>query len=178
MNFNPVASKNDIKEISNKEYFNLMVEQKAGVLVDDLQAEVDKLIWCDYFIVVFPFWWSGPPAIMNGWFDRVLACGRTWDFGGYKFEKGLLKGKFGLAVTSVGTPDKYYRPDQIAKQTIKRRLFFINHGTFGFCGVKPLETIHLHSARATEEERKKDLDNLAEQIKNINYLPLYDYSSW
>ncbi len=34
--------------------------------------------WCDTLVFVYPTWWSGQPAIMKGWIDRVLANGVAW----------------------------------------------------------------------------------------------------
>ena len=35
--------------------------------------------WCDTLVFVYPTWWSGQPAIMKGWIDRVLANGVAWN---------------------------------------------------------------------------------------------------
>ena len=31
----------------------------------------DDLRWADALVLVYPTWWSGPPAILKGWIDRV-----------------------------------------------------------------------------------------------------------
>ena len=36
-----------------------------------IQAAQD-LRWCSAIVFVFPTWWYSPPAILKGWFDRVL----------------------------------------------------------------------------------------------------------
>ena len=30
------------------------------------------LQWCQQLILIYPTWWSGQPAMLKGWFDRVL----------------------------------------------------------------------------------------------------------
>ena len=30
------------------------------------------LQWCQRLVLVYPTWWSGQPAMLKGWFDRVL----------------------------------------------------------------------------------------------------------
>ena len=37
------------------------------------------LQWCDTLVFVYPTWWSGPPAMLKGWLDRVLIRGVAWD---------------------------------------------------------------------------------------------------
>lgn len=44
----------------------------AGTLADDVKAEHDKLAWANTVLVQFPLWWYPIPAILTGWFDRVL----------------------------------------------------------------------------------------------------------
>ena len=39
----------------------------------ELQAEMDKVTWCDALVFQFPLWWLGRPAILKGWVDRVFA---------------------------------------------------------------------------------------------------------
>lgn len=45
----------------------------------ELQDHVDDLTWCDTIVFVHPTWWSGQPARLKGWFDRVWANGVAWD---------------------------------------------------------------------------------------------------
>ncbi|CAM3889824.1 NAD(P)H-dependent oxidoreductase [Alicyclobacillus pomorum] len=33
----------------------------------------DLLRWADHLIFIYPLWWCGTPAILKGFFDRVLA---------------------------------------------------------------------------------------------------------
>lgn len=52
-------------------------------------------------------WWGTVPAIMKGWFDRVLIPGIAWDFG-KMFSGGLCAGKKVLNVFCVGSPEEIY----------------------------------------------------------------------
>jgi putative NADPH-quinone reductase len=38
----------------------------------------DDVAWCDTLVFVYPTWWSGQPAVLKGWVDRVLANGVAW----------------------------------------------------------------------------------------------------
>jgi NAD(P)H dehydrogenase (quinone) len=46
---------------------------------DDLTAHFDNLRWCDHLVLVYPTWWSGQPAMLKGWIDRVWAYGVAFD---------------------------------------------------------------------------------------------------
>lgn len=44
----------------------------AGTTAPDIRAEQEKLARADLLVLQFPIWWFGPPAVLRGWFDRVL----------------------------------------------------------------------------------------------------------
>ena len=46
----------------------------------DVDAHVDALRWCDTLVFVYPTWWSGQPAALTGWLDRVFGNGVAWSF--------------------------------------------------------------------------------------------------
>jgi putative NADPH-quinone reductase len=65
----------------------LSIDEHAVHLTDhraapDLRADVarhlDDLRWASAIVLVYPTWWAGQPAMLKGWFDRVLACGVAW----------------------------------------------------------------------------------------------------
>ncbi|MCA9364666.1 MAG: NAD(P)H-dependent oxidoreductase [Candidatus Moranbacteria bacterium] len=96
MKFNPTGGKDDFTQLGNEEYFNFMLEQKnaaeKGLFASDVQSEIEKVKKADLLIINTPVWWFSTPAIVKGWFDRVLATGVAWDFNGI-YDKGLLRGK-------------------------------------------------------------------------------------
>jgi NAD(P)H dehydrogenase (quinone) len=40
---------------------------------------VDLLRWCDTLVFVYPTWWTGQPAMLKGFIDRVFVNGVAWD---------------------------------------------------------------------------------------------------
>lgn len=45
----------------------------------ELQSYVDDLTWAEMLVLVYPTWWSGQPAMLKGWIDRVWAAGVAWE---------------------------------------------------------------------------------------------------
>ncbi|GAA6181374.1 NAD(P)H-dependent oxidoreductase [Shimia sp. NS0008-38b] len=72
-----------------------------GMLPRDTAAEVEKIKAADLIIFHFPLWWFAPPAVLKGWFDRVLVHGdlhRVED----RFDTGLCRGKRALFCVTTG----------------------------------------------------------------------------
>ena len=54
-------------------------DHRTPGVVDELRRHADDLRWCDTLVLVYPTWWSGQPAMLKGWFDRVWASGVAWE---------------------------------------------------------------------------------------------------
>jgi NAD(P)H dehydrogenase (quinone) len=64
------------------------------------------LQWCDALVFVYPTWWSGQPAMLKGWLDRVLIRGVAWDLpeGASRITPLLGNVRRLVIVTSHGSP--------------------------------------------------------------------------
>ncbi|MGA0863904.1 MAG: NAD(P)H-dependent oxidoreductase [Ilumatobacteraceae bacterium] len=71
----------------------------------ELRTHVDDLQWCDALVLVYPTWWSGQPAVLKGWFDRVLMCGVAWRLpeGASRIEPMLTNVRRMTVVTTHGS---------------------------------------------------------------------------
>jgi len=78
----------------------------TGFAGDDVAAERAELAAAEILILIFPTWWSGFPAILKGWFDRVWAPGTAFDhspgFGPMLPRLAALREV--LAITTQGAP--------------------------------------------------------------------------
>jgi len=77
----------------------------------DLQPYIDALLWAEACVFCFPTWWSGMPAILKGYFDRVWRPGIAYEV---PPDDGLIKPallnirRMGV-VTTCGSPWWYTR---------------------------------------------------------------------
>ena len=57
-------------------------------------------------VLVYPTWWGGPPAMLKGWFDRVLCEGVAYRLppGKHRIRPSLRHIKHLVVVTSYGSP--------------------------------------------------------------------------
>lgn len=171
------AEKYDFTTTSGQ-HFNYMLEQKHAQLegmsfAPDIVAEIEKLAQADLVIFHTPLWWFSVPAVLKGWFDRVLAMGVAWD-GGKIYEKGLLRGKRAMLCVTAGGPDDYYRIDGKHKATIPQILHPIQHGTLAFCGFDVLEPyIVLNALGKNHQQLQSVLTEYQFKIEHLVDSPTY-----
>jgi putative NADPH-quinone reductase len=44
-----------------------------------LERYASDLQWAQALVLVYPTWWSGQPAMLKGWIDRVWVAGVAWE---------------------------------------------------------------------------------------------------
>ena len=63
----------------------------------------------DHLVFVHPDWWSGPPALLKGWIDRVFRPGIAYDWVGDEFtdkhHEPLLTGRTASVFISTDRPE-------------------------------------------------------------------------
>lgn len=75
------------------------------LLEPDLKKAQEQLTWAEHVVVVHPVWWGSVPALLKGFFDRVLLPGFA-----FKYKKNspmwdkLLSGKTGHVIYTSDTP--------------------------------------------------------------------------
>ena len=171
MNFHAAAGAGDFIKPENINYLKIQAEQtnafKEGSYAEDLKAEMKKFEEADLVIFNFPLWWFSLPAILKGWVDRVFAMGFAYGAGKGVYENGAFPGKKAMLSFTTGGPQVAY--GKTGKNgDLETILFHIHHGMFRFVGMDVLEPFIAWSpARATDEERKKYLDDYSERLKKI-----------
>lgn len=128
----------------------------AGTLPEDVRAEQAKLVAADAVVVQFPLWWYGVPAILKGWFDRVLVSG--FAFGTdprtgqrLRFENGPFRGTRVLVVLTLGDRPRAIGPRGKSGE-LHELLFGLLHGTFAYTGMDVLPPLAFPSADFTDAE--------------------------
>lgn len=48
-------------------------------IASELQGYADDLTWAEAIVLIYPTWWSGQPAMLKGWIDRVWVAGVAWE---------------------------------------------------------------------------------------------------
>lgn len=117
LQFDPILSLSD------------MQGQRVGKVDAAIHEEQQHLAWADVVTFIYPIWWTGMPAIMKGYIDRVMSYGFA-----YRYDKGvqmgLLKGKQAYVINTQGKSHLEYQAsgmDQALKLTS-------DTGIFTYCG--------------------------------------------
>ena len=105
--FDPAAGRHDFLTVADPRRFHYQSEQaraaSEGAFCDEIAREQARVAAADLLILAFPLWWGAPPAILKGWFERVLAYGFAY-VDGARFDTGLFRGRRALlSVTTGGT---------------------------------------------------------------------------
>lgn len=132
--FDPAFKPEDFAQFVKRPMPQDVLEQQAKV------AQADALAF------VYPVWWASAPAIIKGWFDRVLSYGFA-----YKIGRGLLNHKKALIISTTMQPEAFYKAG--VEDAMKR----INKANFDVCGIQNFEQILLYGAAADAEARKRHL---------------------
>ncbi len=62
----------------------------------------------DLIVFIYPLWWGRPPAMLLGFFDRVLSSNFAYRYvPGRLMPEGLLKGKRAVCVSTMKGPSGY-----------------------------------------------------------------------
>lgn len=181
MKFKALADKDDFIGLSNPDYLQYVLELKNAVeknlLTKDIKEEQEKLRWADFIIFQYPLWWFSVPAILKGWFDRVLATGFAWDFG-RMYDNGLLVGKRGLLSVTTGGPEAIYSPNAPHGWDINQVLYPVNHGVLYFCGIQPIPPFVAFSVfQVGGEQRKQYLEEYKKRLLTLETTPPIPYRS-
>lgn len=124
-------------------------------LEPNLVAAQENLRWCERWVIFYPVWWDSVPALLKGFFDRVLNA----NFG-YKYhERGpfwdkLLKGRSAHIVATSDAPTLWLQYRNSDVNAVRR-------GTLEFCGFFPVRVTRIDRVKyLTDEQRMRQLGRM------------------
>lgn len=149
LGFDPILSSDDLSNLASRAY------------ADDIKAEQAHIAWADIITFVYPIWWTGMPAILKGYVDRVFANGFAFGYG----ENGaikMLEGKKGFLFSTSGYANDVY--EQIGMHKSMQQT--TDDGIFEFCGIEVIKHVFFGAIPySTEEDRKRYLEEASDLIK-------------
>ena len=146
LNFNPILSLQD------------MQGQRIGKVAEDVKQEQDYISWADHLTFIYPIWWTGMPAIMKGYIDRVFSYGFAYRYD-QGIQKGLLTDKQTTIINTQGKSKSEY--ENIGMD--KALSLTSDKGIFTYCGLKINQHFFFDKADKTHAET---IEEWSTQIKN------------
>jgi NAD(P)H dehydrogenase (quinone) len=140
MDFNPVLTTGDL------------VAMKNGSSLPDVKEEQSLINWADVITLIYPIWWTGMPAQLKGYIDRVFSFGFAYS-ASEDGVTGLLTSKKVNIVNTMGTGEDIYRGSGMIysmKQTT-------DQGIFEFCGMEVVKHLFFGSVPTTEPQRRENM---------------------
>jgi len=150
LDFNPVMSLQDLKD------------QRSGRLSEDIREEQEHILWSDHITFIYPIWWTGMPAIMKGFIDRVFSYGFAYRYD-QGIQKGLLKGKRATIINTHGKSKAEYESTGM----VKALSLTSDKGVYTYCGLEINRHLFFDRAdKATEEMIEEWKLNIEEAYLN------------
>ncbi len=129
-------------------------------LEPDLKTFQEHVTWADHFVVIYPVWWVGVPAILKGLFDRAWLPGSAFRYIKTKagkrtiFWHRLFRGKTARIIMASGTAPWIVRflPGNVNAQ--------LRWGILWFAGFSVRTTWYGPSENTPEKKKAKWMKNI------------------
>ena len=124
----------------------------AGKTPEDVKEQQEKVSQSDGIVFIHPVWWTGPPAILKGWIDRVLSM----EFA-YRFDEkdgspvGLLSLSKGVVINTAGAGEEDAKASGMAEAIRRSEL----EGVLAFCGVRETSHVIFHDVMRTDDKTRR-----------------------
>jgi len=139
--FNPVLSARDLAAVAR------------GKLAKDIKVEQAAIRRADVLTFISSLWWSGFPAMLKGYLDRVFCAGFAYVIKGGDYLPGL-SGKKGAIITTSGATAEELK----SGGTLRALRTIYDEGLMEFCGIEIVRHLYLSGidpamSRADGEQR-------------------------
>lgn len=124
-----------------------MEGQRKGQVEDDVRLEQEFISWAEHITFIHPIWWTGMPAVMKGYIDRVFSYGFAYRYD-QGVQKGLLKGKQAVIINTHGKSHDEYREigmDRALRLTSDK-------GIYNYCGFEISQHFFFEKADRVDAE--------------------------
>ncbi|MBM7865781.1 flavodoxin family protein [Heliobacterium gestii] len=152
LNFDPILKGTDFEVF------------QSGRKPADVEVEHDHIQKADVITMIYPIWWSGMPAILKGYIDRVFSYGFAYRYNDEGVPVGLLAGKNGLIINTQGNTTDYY--DSIGMTGAVK--LTTDTSIFGFCGIEPVDHLFFGAVPTVDDATRQGmLKTLRERLDQL-----------
>ena len=136
-------------------------ETTTPLINDETKRHAEVLLQAEALIFVYPTWWSGLPAQLKGWLERVFVLGVAFRFHkNSKIRPNLQNVRHIIGVSTYGSPWRYVKlVNDNGRRTLTRAIRMstgLRTRTM-WCGIYALDT-------CTQQQREKFIANTTRKI--------------
>jgi putative NADPH-quinone reductase len=134
--------------------------RERTTLEPDLLEMQQEILKAEHIVFVYPNWWGTYPALMKGFFDRILLPGFAFSYReNSPMVNKLLKGKSARLVVTMDSPKWYY---SLFRHSPGHHS--MKSGILGFCGIKPVNITSFGPVISSNESERMKWIGKAEQL--------------
>ena len=186
MGFDPCERAGHYPARPQHERFDAQAEQRHasenGALPPMVAAEIERLDRADLLVLQYPMWWHLPPAILKGWFDRVLVYGAVYT-SNKRFENGRFVNRRAMLSVTVGTSRETYAFDgrsgdiDLLLWPVNFTLAYVGYSVLSPFVAYGVEAGLRYSSAAVLEERLKGTElRLASMLRELDRVPVIPFN--
>jgi NAD(P)H dehydrogenase (quinone) len=150
LKFNPVLAAADFDAL------------RQGKTPKDIKTEQMFVTKSELITLIFPLWWTGYPAILKGWIDRILLNGFAFKHSPQSGITPMLTGKKVQLITTMGASVTEYERNGL----MDAMAMTMGDNVWSFCGCEDAGMIALGEIPgATDAERRKILRELSKTLE-------------
>jgi NAD(P)H dehydrogenase (quinone) len=136
-------------------------ETSRPLINDETMRHAEVLLQAEALIFVYPTWWSGLPAQLKGWLERVFVLGVAFRFNkNSKIRPNLHNIRHIIGVSTYGSPWRYVKlVNDNGRRTLTRAIRMstgLRTRTM-WCGIYALDT-------CTQQQREKFIADTTQKI--------------
>ena len=130
----------------------------------ELEGYRQKMRDADTLIFIYPIWWGRPPAMLMGFFDRIMATGYAYrNKEGSPFPEGLLKGKRVICISTMKGPSGY-----TALLLGNAHKILMRKALFNFVGIRKVKFFEFGSMEKAGGKQPVKLAAVRKYMKNLS----------
>jgi len=135
---------------------------QAGKTPPDIKAEQDNILWAEMITLVHPVWWTGLPAMLKGYIDRVFSLGFAYAFGP-DGPRGLLGGRKVVIFNTQGALKEEY--DASGMTDVMKKASDI--AIYSFCGMEVLDHRFFGGVPSVDDATRKRYLAEVKEVMNL-----------
>jgi putative NADPH-quinone reductase len=136
-------------------------ETSTPLVTDETKRHAEVLLQAGALVFVYPTWWSGLPAQLKGWLERVFVLGVAFQFNkNSKIRPNLHNVRHIIGISTYGSPWRYVKLiNDNGRRTLTRAIRMstgLRTRTM-WCGIYALDT-------CTHQQREKFIADTTQKI--------------